>query len=189
MGSLELITIMGKQVQSGTYLLRIRVNQPLQLKFGRFKGGKLIYIPRGAYVYLGSALAAKGSSSLSYRLMRHTKRSINKSCHEIQNHLIAAMNQNNLGKSKLKPPVKKKLFWNIDHLLEDMSVEITNIFIIRSTKRYESIISNMLIEDKHVYVIEQGLGANDFPNETHLLLVNAHVSWWNNLVVQLSRLI
>ena len=50
---------MGDDSQAGTYLLRIHLKENTTLKFGRFKKGKLISLPAGDYVYIGSALSEK----------------------------------------------------------------------------------------------------------------------------------
>ena len=73
------ILIIGNDSQAGTYILRIRLKENTTLKFGKFKKGKLISLPAGDYVYIGSALSQKGSTSLARRLIRHATRSNHKS--------------------------------------------------------------------------------------------------------------
>lgn len=75
------IFLIGKDSQAGTYVLRIRLKEDTELKFGRFKKGKLISLPAGDYTYVGSALSEKGATSLARRLVRHATRSGDKPPH------------------------------------------------------------------------------------------------------------
>jgi hypothetical protein len=64
------IVIIGDESRAGTYILRIRLEKDTILRFGRFKKGKLISLPAGEYAYVGSALTAKGATTLTRRLSR-----------------------------------------------------------------------------------------------------------------------
>ena len=99
----------GESVQ-GTYLLRVRVSEPIGIAFGRFKGGAPISVSAGDYVYVGSARAPRGAASLSHRLVRHATRSEGKPPHRIRHALIGAYG--------VPAPARKRLFWNVDYLLE-----------------------------------------------------------------------
>ena len=44
------LNIVGDQSTGGTYLLQIRVDNPLEIVFGRFKGGKTISLSKSDYV-------------------------------------------------------------------------------------------------------------------------------------------
>lgn len=70
----ERLLYLGKDLQQGSYLLRIRVAEALCIPFGRFKGGKLIAIEPGPYSYVGSSLAQSGATCLARRLIRHATR-------------------------------------------------------------------------------------------------------------------
>ena len=85
-----------------------------------------------------------------------------------------------LGPRDLLPKRGKALHWNVDFLLDLQSVEIVNIFAIRSSERLESRIAKLLESDPHTEVIEPGLGANDTPGNTHLLRVQADSTWWTS---------
>ena len=56
------MTFIGHNLPCGIYVLRIRVTTDLDLAFGRFKKGKVIHIPKGYYLYIGSAMGKNGCS-------------------------------------------------------------------------------------------------------------------------------
>ena len=175
------ILIIGNDSQAGTYILRIRLKENTTLKFGRFKKGKLISLPAGDYVYVGSALSQKGSTSLARRLIRHATRSNHKSPHPIREIMINRFSECGLGPRDLLPKHGKTLHWNIDFLLDLQSAELVNILAIRSTERLENRIAKRLEQDPHTEIIERGLGANDAPGATHLLRVREDRIWWTSL--------
>ena len=76
---------------------------------------------------------------------------------------------------------QKTLHWNIDFLLDLQSAEIVNIFAIRSPERLENRIAKWLECDPRTDIIEQGLGANDAPGNTHLLRLRADDMGWMSL--------
>ena len=175
------IVIIGDASQAGTYILRIRLKENTTLKFGRFKKGKLISLPAGDYVYVGSALSEKGSTSLARRLIRHATRSNQKLPHPIREKMINRFIECGLGHRDLLPKHGKTLHWNIDFLLDLQSAELVNILAIRSTERLENRIAKRLEWDSHTEIIERGLGANDAPGATHLLRVREDRIWWASL--------
>ena len=176
------IVVIGDDSQAGTYILRIRLKQDTALQFGRFKKGKLISLPAGDYVYIGSALSEKGATSLSRRLMRHATRTGDKPPHTIREKMINRFIECGLGPRDLLPKHGKTLHWNIDFLLDLQSAELINVLAIRSPERLEYNIARQLEGDPHTEVIEPGLGANDAPGNTHLLRLRADSSgWWVSL--------
>ena len=171
------ILIIGNDSQAGTYILRIRLKENATLKFGRFKKGKLISLPAGDYVYVGSALSEKGSTSLARRLIRHATRSNQKLPHPIREKMVNRFIEYGLGPRDLLPKHGKTLHWNIDFLLDLQSAELVNIFAIRSIERLENRIAKRLEQDPHTEIIERGLGANDAPGATHLLRIREDRMW------------
>ena len=175
------VVIIGSDSQAGTYILRIRLNQDTALQFGRFKKGKLISFPAGDYIYIGSALSEKGSTSLARRLIRHATRSTDKPPHAIREVMMIRFIECGLGPRDLLPKRSKTLHWNVDFLLDLQSADIVNILAIRSLERLENRIAKRLENDPHTEIIEPGLGANDTPGNTHLLRVRADNTWWASL--------
>lgn len=172
------IVIIDNASQAGTYVLRIRLKKDTTLQFGRFKKGKLISLPAGDYVYVGSALSEKGATSLARRLIRHATRSGNKPPHTIREEMITRFAECGLGPPDLLPKRSKTLHWNVDFLLDLQSAEIINILAIRSPERLENRIAKCLERDPRTEIIEPGLGANDAPGSTHLLRLRAdNISW------------
>lgn len=182
------ITVIGEKGQAGTYLLCIRLAEDTKIRFGRFKKGKPIFLPAGDYVYVGSALAEKGATSLARRLVRHATRSGNLPPHAIRCETIRRFTECGLGSGNLLPRRGKTLHWNIDFLLELQSAEIASVIILRSPEKLENKIAKRLEQDAHTQIIERGLGANDAPGSTHLLRVNADSPWWASLAAQLEQL-
>ena len=182
-----MITVLGSKSNGGTYILKINLKESLSLSFGGFLGGKSILLPQGNYLYIGSALKQKGSSSLAYRLVRHASRASG-SPHLIQSNLIRFFNDHKMSSSEIKAPVKKTLHWNIDYLLERPEAEIVGAIILRSVISMESQWSRKLEREKEIEIIEKGLGANDTPSETHLLKLHSSNNWWKDLPLRLSQL-
>jgi Uri superfamily endonuclease len=183
------IVVRGSDTQAGSYLLRMRVSEDLSLSFGRFNRGKEIAVPAGEYVYVGSALAAKGGVSLGRRLVRHATRSGTKPPHAIRAAMLELFQTIRLGSGDLRPRGGKRLFWNVDHLLDHEVVEIAGIFVLRSELRLEREMGQLLEQEPCTRVIERGLGANDVPGNTHLLRVDADESWWLSLPEKLQCLL
>ena len=182
MTGISAIRLIGNHsARCGTYVLWIHVRADRTLAFGRFKGGKLIAVPAGNYVYVGSAMGTQGASSLARRLVRHATRSGEKPPHAIRGPLLARFAAAGLGTGNLLPKTPKTLFWNVDFLLDESAVEIEGVIAIRSAGRLESRIAHLLDADSATAVIEAGLGANDSPGSTHLLRVNVGEWWWNDL--------
>ena len=175
------IVIIGDDSQAGTYILRIHLKENTTLKFGRFKKGKLILLPAGDYVYIGSALSEKGATSLARRLIRHATRSNHKPPHPIREKMINRFIECGLGPRDPLPKRGKTLHWNVDFLLDLPSAELVNIFAIRSAERLENRLAKRLEQDPHTEVIEPGLGANDAPGHTHLLRIREDRTWWASL--------
>ena len=181
------ILIIGDDSQAGTYILRIRLKEDTTLRFGRFKKGKLISLPAGDYTYVGSALSEKGATSLARRLVRHATRSGDRPPHAIREDMMNQFAECGLGNGNLLPRQGKTPHWNVDFLLDLQSAEVVNIIAIRSPKRLEWTIAELLERDADTQIIEKGLGANDTPRNTHLLRVNADEIWWSSLVNNIQK--
>ena len=181
------ILIIGDASQAGTYVLRIRLKEDTTLQFGRFKKGKLISLPAGHYVYVGSALSEKGATSLARRLIRHATRSGNKPPHTIREEMITRFAECSLGPPELLPKRSKTLHWNVDFLLDLQSTDIINILVIRSPERLENTIARCLERDPRTDIIEPGLGANDAPGSTHLLRLRADNISWASLIMPMTE--
>lgn len=178
---IQKISIFGDASQAGTYVIRIRIKNPTEIKFGGFKKGKLISLPAGDYTYVGSALSAKGSTSLARRLVRHATRSNDKPPHRIRKVMIKHFQACGLGPPNPIPINGKKLFWNVDYMLDLECAEIINVIAIRSSMKLESTIGKYLELNSQSQIIEKGLGANDAPNHTYILRVNSDDKWWSSI--------
>ncbi len=175
------IVVLGDNFQCGSYILRIQLEEAVNLRFGRFKKGKLIHLPLGEYAYVGSAF-----SSLASRLIRHATRSENQPPHHIQTEMIECFKRIGLGKRNLLPKRAKKKHWNIDYLVDLQTAEIVSVFLIRSDRKLESTLGKLLENDAHAHVFEKGLGASDLPGHTHILRVVADEIWWCALADRLG---
>ncbi len=176
----------GAASQGGTYLLRLRVRQPLRVKFGRFQQGRPIAVPPGDYLYIGSALAQKGASSLARRLLRHASRSGSRPSHPIQATLLRQFAILELGPASLQPPVSKKLHWHIDFLLDEAAVELTAVYLMRFTMPLEAPLARWLAQLPTTALLVAGLGGTDDPGGTHLLKITADAHFGRTFPEQLT---
>lgn len=187
--STNAITILGECSQGGTYVLGIRLFQPTQIAFGRFRGGRPLHFPEGDYLYVGSALGQTGSTTLARRLLRHATRSGTRPPHVIRQPLQHALLRTGLGPPTLRPPRQKRLFWHIDYFLDELQTQIVRVILLRSPRRLEGMIAALLERDAHTSVLAPGLGARDDPDRTHLLYLEIHLEdWWNQFIAQLVHL-
>ena len=183
------VTILGKDVPCGTYILRIAVAVDLDVRFGRFRQGIPVAVQRGDVVYVGSAMARSGSMALVRRLMRHATRRPPKPPHHLRPALLDALHTAGLAQKETQPPASKKLFWNIDYLLDEGRVQLRHVIILRSAVRLEDEIAGALLVDPACRPIAPGLGAHDRPGSTHLLQVRAGDDWWEALPIWLGSLL
>ena len=94
----------------GTYIIAIYVLENSVINIGAL--GEIEFI-EGYYLYIGSAMGNKGSTTLENRVKRHVSDSKD-----------------------------KKIFWHIDYLLANINCIITRLYLIPSLKRLECIIAN-----------------------------------------------
>ncbi len=171
------VVFAGSPLSSGVYVLRICVCADLQVRFGRYAGGAPIDVPAGAYAYVGSALASRGSTALAPRLLRHATRSGRRPPHAIRAELLRACVAAGLPISA--PPRHKKLFWNIDYLLDDLSAEIIGVLAVRALHNLEANLARALLALPGVAPLAPRLGAHDSHEVAHLVRIPAHVGWWH----------
>lgn len=182
------ITILGDSYQSGVYLLRMNVEKDAAVRFGRYQGGRSIVVPKGEVVYVGSAMAKKGSMTLAHRLLRHATRRDEENPQQILGEMLKVFEGVGLGAVHLSPPDNKKLFWNIDYLLEEDVVNLSHVVIIRSRSKLEDKLAHFLEEEPNSSVLAKGLGAHDKNDRTHILLIRETADWWQKLPARLRAL-
>lgn len=180
------IQILGGGSNGGCYLLAIRLNGGQNLRFGMFNQGQEMCLNAGNYLYVGSARAGQGASSLGYRLLRHATRSADAPPHAIRERLHHAIKDAGLPG---KVPAKKTCRWHIDYLLDLPHAEIAGVIAARSVSADEKRLAGLLAALPETVIPARGLGASDHPGGTHLLLVRAGKEWWANLPKLLSELI
>ncbi len=162
------ICVAGAGVQ-GTYLLRIAIKRPLHIALGRFRGGREIFLPAGAYLYVGSARGARGSAALPRRLLRHATRASG-APHPPRPALADFFGE--------MPPRSKRLHWHVDYLLEDPAADLDAAYLICDPAPLEAGLARRLLADPRVDAPVVGVGASDDPGGTHLLRVIAPPAWW-----------
>ncbi|MBY8981937.1 MAG: GIY-YIG nuclease family protein [Candidatus Lokiarchaeota archaeon] len=96
----------------GTYLICIFVKKKINLKIGAL--GNLDF-ESGHYIYIGSAMADKGPSTLINRVNRH-----------------------------INTPENKTLHWHIDYFLDNKNIIIDRLYLIPYKKKLECIIAKEL---------------------------------------------
>lgn len=180
------ITILGDSEQSGAYLLRMSVRRDVVVRFGRFQGGRPIPIPKGEILYVGSAMAQQGSMTLARRLLRHATRRDSVNPQHIQDTMLKVFENVELGPVQLKPPDSKKLFWNVDYLLEEDVVDLSHVVIIRTRIKFEDELAQFLEAEPKSSVLAKGLGAHDSHGRTHILKFRETADWWQQLPARLE---
>lgn len=172
------VIIWGEEVQRGAYILRIEIERPVSVAFGRYRGGQTVALPAGHLLYVGSAMGRKGSTTLARRLLRHATRSGERRPHAIRASLLRAFRRAGMGSGRLRPPPAKRLHWHVDYLLDEPGATIDAVLAIRSAQRYEALLAEALARSPHTEEIVAGLGAADDPGRTHLLrLVGGERAW------------
>ncbi|MEN8243195.1 MAG: GIY-YIG nuclease family protein [Chloroflexota bacterium] len=168
------ITLLGTESPGGVYLLRVYLAQPTTLTFGRHRGGTPIPLPRGEYLYIGSALSA-----LTNRLLRHATRGGNQPAHQIRDALHSTLIETGL---KGKLPTQKTVRWHIDYLLDLPSAEITAVLALRTDQKLEKPLAESLAALPETLPVSPGLGASDHPGQTHLLQVKKGNHCWERII-------
>ena len=186
---MKTITILGDNEQSGAYLLRMSVRRDVAVRFGRFQGGRPILVPKGEFLYVGSAMAQQGSMTLARRLLRHATRRDEGNPQQIQGAMLKLSEDIGLGTVQLKPPDRKKLFWNVDYLLEEDVVDLSHVVIIRTRIKFEDELAQFLEGEPKSSVLAAGLGAHDSHGRTHILIFRETADWWQQLPTRLEGLL
>mgnify|MGYP000104548018 CR=1 FL=1 len=182
------VTIVGREAQSGAYLLRILAAKRMAVQFGRFRGGEAIALPAGEYVYVGSAMGEKGASCLARRLVRHATRR-ETAPHEIRELMLAEFARLGLGHGDLQPRGAKGLFWHVDYLLEATEVSLTHVLVLRSGRRLEKELAALVAGQPYTSTPAPGLGASDAAGDTHLFAVRGErQGWWEALAAAVRAL-
>ncbi|MFN8490056.1 MAG: DUF123 domain-containing protein [Caldilineaceae bacterium] len=179
------ILILGEEFQSGVYLLHLHVHQPLAVACGRFNRGQPLFFQPGDYVYVGSALGARGAP-LANRLVRHATRSAGRPPHALRTILLEQLALGDNHAIHLRP---KKLFWHVDYVLDELAVELCGVIALRTACRLEGRLAQWLNADSCTFVIEKGLGASDHHGATHLLGVQAGEDWWSGLAESAQQML
>ena len=187
--AMKRITILGDEVQSGAYLLRLYVKEEKRVRFGRFQGGRPILVPQGELLYIGSAMARKGSMTLARRLLRHATRCNAKRPQVIRRSMLESFKEVGLGTAELDAPRHKKLFWNIDYLLEEEVVELSHVLILRTRVEMEDRLAHFLTGEPNSSILAPGLGAHDKRGSTHILVTQELANWWQFLPQRLEVLL
>lgn len=91
-----------------------------------------------------------------------------------------------LGAGDLLPRSPKRMHWNVDHLLDLPEVDLCGVYVLRTDRKLEASLGKFLESDPHTIVFEKGLGANDVPDNTHILRVEAPERWWRELEQRLK---
>lgn len=108
----------------GSYLLIIFLEKERVIKIGSL--GAILF-SKGFYLYVGSAMGEKGSSTLLNRVKRHLSNSNSKRVH-----------------------------WHIDYLLTDIFTKVTKLYFIPSITALECIIARDLLANSEGYIKDFG---------------------------------
>jgi len=166
---------------AGTYLLHIRLTCQANVCVGQLNRGAPISFVYGEYVYVGSAMGKGDGLYLPKRLVRHATRSGAQPVHAFRTLLLDHFAHAGLSPQRVLPTGPKRLFWNIDYLLDRADVELQGVFYVRSDVRYEESIASWLAARPDAEVPAPGFGAHDHPGHTHLFRLTGEDDAWNSL--------
>lgn len=169
----------------GTYLLRLFVTTPGEIACGGYCRGRPQRFPSGNYLYVGSALGQRGSTTLARRLLRHATRTGGRPPHALAPALAAALRAAGVANAAL--PAVKTLRWHIDYLLDAATVNLEAVYVLGDGLALERELAACLALDPQVWVPAPGLGAGDDPGSTHLLGVDGDEAWWQKLGESLAE--
>jgi len=164
--TIDLLTVIGPPLPTGSYVLHLQVVEDLWVRYGRFQQGHPVFTPAGEYVYIGSAMGRPEARPLTRRLLRHASRA------DGPPHPAQAVLADNF---QCSPPVQKKLHWHVDYLLEETAVTIEHITMFSSHLPLETAVAQFLNDQAAFTPLASGLGATDHPGHTHLLRVQPGV--------------
>ncbi len=174
-------------IRRGAYVLAIHLKESSVIQIGT-KTDKKIVFPAGYYVYIGSAMGRKGSSSIQNRLIRHATRRNGK--HQVildllRKHLFISTQ---LKSSAIPAQYSKKLHWHIDFFLENHNASIRKIYVIFTSQPLEEKLSLFLNSHDAFLPIEKGLGASDMKCPlTNLLHANATLEKIDHIILDFAR--
>jgi Uri superfamily endonuclease len=189
---MQRITILGESTASGAYVLRMHVDEPLAVVFGRFQGGEPVALPPGEYIYVGSAMGRQGASSLPQRLLRHATRSAGRAPQRLRPELLAALAEANLVAPSARLPASKTLRWHVDYLLDESAATLAGVIALPNPLRHETALAQRVADDPHTVAPASGLGASDASGATHLQRIAlpealSPEQWWESLLLRLAR--
>ncbi|TCD47995.1 GIY-YIG nuclease family protein [Chlorobium sp. N1] len=163
-------TMLGEGCAMGTYLLFIRLDRPLRICFGRFRGGRPVEAPAGEYVYVGSALGRnRSATALAGRLLRHASRTGRRSAHRLRPEMLRLFRAAGLIEGRVRKAPEKHLRWHIDYLLDRPEAELFHVVAIQSPQRLEEPLSELLNRHPATEALAPRLGAQDAKSGAHLL--------------------
>ena len=151
--------------------------------------GQPVGIGQGHYLYVGSAMGRGGGLYLPRRLMRHVTRSDGLPPHECRGDLLAHFVQMRLTPSRLAPRTPKRLFWNIDHILDCRSGAVEDILYFRSERRLEFPIVQRIESWSNTHAPVPGLGAHDHRGHSHFLDLTGGSWEWSDCCQELVHLV
>ena len=162
----------------GAYVLHLCFDTPARLKVGRFQHGQPLHFDCGHYLYVGSAMGRNAGLHLPKRLVRHATRSGDLPPHRFRNALLAHFDNHGLSAQRVLARAPKRLFWNIDFVLDHCAANLLDVFYIRSDQRLEGAILRFLESRSDTMAPWPGFGAHDDPGHSHLLrLTGGYESW------------
>jgi Uri superfamily endonuclease len=167
------LTLHGRDVPTGVYLLHIHWPTVGAVAFGRFNGGGPVPLAAGDYLYAGSAMG-RGATALAGRLLRHATRCPPRPPHARRDDLAAALAAAGLPAA---PPLAKRHHWHIDYLLDEPAAELRHVWAARTAVPLERTLVTWLAVQVDLQPAARGLGASDHPGHTHLWRLGERQSW------------
>jgi Uri superfamily endonuclease len=167
------LTVRGRDVPTGVYLLHIHWPAAGAVAFGRFNGGEPVPLAAGDYLYAGSAMG-RGATALAGRLLRHATRCPPRPPHAWRADLAAALAAAGLPAT---PQSDKRRHWHIDYLLDEPAADLAHVWAARTAVPLEQPLVAWLAGRPDLHPAPRGLGASDHPGHTHLWRLGPGLRW------------
>lgn len=179
------LAVIGGRHPHGTYVLRVRVTQPLDLYLRTRCGWETVHFPVGDVCYVGS-----GHGGLANRVVRHATRTATQPPHPILAHILTTFRRVGLGNADPTPQGGKHIGrWVADKVLDQGTTDLVAVFAVRWHRKLEKAVGEMMAVDPAVQVIAPGLGGSDYQYKLTLLLRTVGGDkWWDALPARLARL-
>lgn len=171
----------------GAYVLHVRFEHSGSLRIGRKNRPHPVRMDAGHYLYIGSAMGRGSGVYLPKRLVRHATRTGEREPHPCRDALLSHFGVCGLEPEELIARSQKRLFWNIDYVLDHPGAQLQDVLYIRSEMRLEFALAESLESRPDTFAPIPGCGAHDHPGHSHFLRIRLAPEPWPAFCRTLTR--